>query len=225
MPLVWQWRRERETSYMLGLTAVFASSPLGGGACGAHRPPRVGWGCGSTRGPAKGVAWGGAGREGERGRGGRVGGRGGGAVWGGVHPLRAAAQTRAETPWRHFPGLPMGRLGKCHHGVFPLAPSRERWGKYPLTHLTGAAAERLGAPGSVPPPRPEPSSGTLAGPDLRLCPPAPSLTLLAAVVPQVGVHGREDPHSDLFSGVLAARNGPVSTCMAARFATAHHNLA
>ena len=26
MPLVWQWRRERETSYMVGLTAVFAST-------------------------------------------------------------------------------------------------------------------------------------------------------------------------------------------------------
>ena len=50
-------------------------------------------------------------------------------------------------------------------------------------------------------------------------------TLLAAVVPQVGVHGREDPHLDLFSSVLAARNGPVSTCTAARFAGAHHDLA
>ena len=66
MPPDWRRRRERETSYMLGLTAVFAPYPLGGGACGARRPPRVGWGCGSTRGPAKGVAWGGAGREGER---------------------------------------------------------------------------------------------------------------------------------------------------------------
>ena len=51
MPLVWQRRRERETSYMMGLTAVFAPSPLGGGACGAPRPPRVGWCCGITRAP------------------------------------------------------------------------------------------------------------------------------------------------------------------------------
>ena len=118
-----------------------------------------------------------------------------------------------------------GRAENARRPTFPLAPARERWGTYPLTHLTGAAAGRLRALGSVPPPRPEPSSGTLSGPDLRLCPPAPSLTLLAAVVPQVGVHGREHPRLDLFSSVLAARNGSVSTCMASCCIGTHHNLA
>ena len=66
MPLVWRRRRERETSYMLGLTAVFAPSPLGGGACGACRPPQVGWDCGRTRAPPQGVAWAGLWRGGER---------------------------------------------------------------------------------------------------------------------------------------------------------------
>ena len=137
MPPDWRRRRERETSYMLGLTAVFAPYLLGGGACGARRPPRVGWGCGITRGPAKGVAWGGAGREGERGRGGRVGGRGGGAVWGGVHPLRAAAQKHAETRRRHFSSLPTGTLGKGRRRVFYLAPPREPVAWPPLSLLTG----------------------------------------------------------------------------------------
>ena len=136
MPLVWRRRRERETSYMLGLTAVFAPSPLDGGACGARRPPRVGWDCGSTRAPPQGVAWAGLWRGGERWRGERVGGRGGGAVWGGVHPLRAAAQTRADPPWRPFPRLLMSTLGKGRHGGFLLAPSREPVGWPPLSQTT-----------------------------------------------------------------------------------------
>jgi len=128
MPPDWRRRRERETSYMLGLTAVFAPYPLGGGACGARRPPRVGWGCGSTRGPAKGVAWGGAGRAGERGRGRRVGGKGGGAVWGGVHPLVCGcAEARRSTT----PGVfqPPGQLGRESRAVVLfLSPPRENDG-------------------------------------------------------------------------------------------------
>ena len=57
MPPDWRWRRERETSYMLGLAAVFAPSPLGGGVCGAPGPHCVGRFCGSHRytcGPPRG---------------------------------------------------------------------------------------------------------------------------------------------------------------------------
>jgi hypothetical protein len=67
--------RERETNYMLGMTAVFAPSPLGGGARGAPRPHRIGWFCGRTRPSARrGVGWAVAwGLGGKRGRGGRAG--------------------------------------------------------------------------------------------------------------------------------------------------------
>ncbi len=52
---------------MLGLTAVFAPSPLGGGARGAPPPHRIGWFCGRTRAPLQGVAWAGLWRGGEEG--------------------------------------------------------------------------------------------------------------------------------------------------------------
>ena len=63
-----RWRRERETDgYMLGLTVVFAPSPLGGGARGAPPPHRIGWFCERTRAPLQGVAWAGLWRGGEEG--------------------------------------------------------------------------------------------------------------------------------------------------------------
>ena len=183
-----------------------------GGAAGLRAPLRRAWrwlGCGV----------GGRGGEVSELEGGEEGRFGGGAPPGFLP--RRRAQNRVGGTFLVYPRV---LWEKVADPVF-FSPPRENGGVCTPQSFDWAAVRRLGAPGSVPPPRPEPSSGTLAGPDLHLGPPAPSLTLLAAVVPQVGVHGREDPHLDLFSSVLPARNGPVSTCMAARFARAHHDLA
>jgi len=91
-------------SYTLGLAAICACSPWPWGHVAPSGTMRPGAPVGERA--ALRRAWRGAGR-GARARGGagRRVGRGGGAVWGGVHPLRVAAQTRAETPWRHFSSL------------------------------------------------------------------------------------------------------------------------
>ena len=87
---------ESEIRDMLGLVAICAPFPLGGVASGEPGPGAVGLFGGGTRGPAKGVAWGGAGREGERGRGGRVGGRGGGRFGEGAPPTRGCADAQIQ---------------------------------------------------------------------------------------------------------------------------------
>ena len=142
-------------SYTLGLAAICACSPWPWG----HVAPSGTMWSGAPVGKRAALrrAWRGVGR-GARGRGGagRRVGRGGGAVWGGVDPLRVAAQTRADTGRRHFSDLPTSRPEKCRRPVFYLARSREPVAWPPLSLLTCCGSQRLRALGSVHPPHPEP---------------------------------------------------------------------
>ena len=151
-------------SYTLGLAAICACSPWPWGHVAPSGTMRSGAPVGKRA--ALRRAWRGVGR-GARGRGGagRRVERGGGAVWGGVHPLRVAAQTRADTGRRHCSGLPTSRPEKCRRPGFYLARSRELVAWPPLSLLTGCGSQRLRALGSVPPPHPEPSSCLCAGLD------------------------------------------------------------